>query len=64
MCLKRRDEQLNHTYIFALLCINFMVTTDRKSILDTHTRERNPNITEKIIIKLQRTNDEGSKKNY
>ena len=30
-----------------------MVTTNQNSITDTHTRERNPNIALKIIIKSQ-----------
>ena len=37
-----------------------MVTTNQNSITDTHTRERNPNIALKIIIKSQ--GKEGTKK--
>ena len=32
--------------------MNLMVTTNQKHI-DTHKRERNPNITVKIVLKLQ-----------
>ena len=43
-----------------------MVTTNQKSIIDLHTkRERNPNITLKIVIKSQeKRTKEGTKKNY
>ena len=38
-----------------MLHINLMVITNQKSILDTHTekREKNPNITLRIVIKSQ-----------
>ena len=45
-----------------------MVTTNPKPILDTHTKkEKNPNITLKIVIKLQgkrAKEEEKNKKNY
>ena len=52
-------------YIHRLLYINLMVTTKQKSVTDTHTkRERNPNITPKVVIKLQkRRTKERTKKN-
>lgn len=38
-----------------MLHMNLMVITNQKSILDKHThtqkRERNPNVTQKIVIK-------------
>ena len=44
MYSKLRDHQLkkNHThiYIYGLLYINFMVTTNQKSIIDAHTQKK------------------------
>ena len=41
-------------FIYRLLDINLIVITNQTSIRDTHTRERNPNITLKIVVKSQR----------
>ena len=45
-----------------------MVITHQKSMLDTHTekREKNPNVTLRIVIKSQekRTKEEGKKRTY
>ena len=40
MHLNLRDQQLNHIYIERLLYINLPVTTNQKSIIDTHTGRR------------------------
>ena len=57
-----------HTHKHRLLYINLKVTTNPKPITDKHTqkRERNPNVTPKIVIKSQgkRAKEEENKKNY
>ena len=35
------------------VCTYLMVTENQKSLSDTYTQERNPNITQKIVIKSQ-----------
>ena len=41
------------TYMYILLYIKFMVATKQKPIIETCTRERNPNVILKIVIKSQ-----------
>ena len=66
MNMKLRDQQLKTiTYLNRLLYINPMVSTNQKSVKDTHTlKRRNPNIALEIGIKSQekRTKEEGKKK--
>ena len=41
MCLNLRGQQLKIIiFIFRLLYINLMVTTNQKSTIDTHTKKR------------------------
>ena len=55
MHFKLRNQQLKTImYTYRLLHQNFMVTTNKKSIIDKHTeKKKNPNITLKIVIKSQ-----------
>ena len=56
MHLKLKDQQLKTIlYLYRLLYQNSMVTSNRKSTIDTHThkRIRNPNTTLKLVIKPQ-----------
>ena len=40
-----------------------MITTNQKSMIDTQKRERNPNITLKIVIKSQEKTAKEEKRN-
>ena len=41
------------TYMYILLYIKFMVATKQKHIIEMCTRERNPNVILKIVIRSQ-----------
>ena len=51
-----------------MLCLNFRVNTNQKSIIDTHTKKRKESkITLKVVIKLQKKRtreEERNKKTY
>ena len=54
MQLKLKDQQLKTIlYVYSLLYQNSMVTSNRKSAIDTHRRIRNPNTTLQLVIKSQ-----------
>ena len=52
-------------YIYTYRYTNITVTTNQKSKIDTQKRERNPDITSKILIKSQwKRAKEGNKKDH
>ena len=66
MNLKLRDQKLKTIlFIYRLLHQNLTVTTNQKPTIDTHTKESNPHMKLRRVIKSQkRTNEEGNKKTY